>query len=95
MLVFTQDARRIIAHRVRHQHPERGKSPGIFRDNDGPHAQLLRNLARVQTSAASERDQREVARIVAALDRNDANRPLHIRVRDAQNPGSRGSRIDF
>ena len=45
---------------------------------------LVRHLAGVQSAAAAEGDQREVARIVTALHRNQTNGPLHIGVGDAQ-----------
>ncbi len=44
---------------------------------------------------AAEREQREVARIVAALDRDHANRALHVGVDDANYAARRRSRIGF
>ena len=44
--------------------------------------ELLGERARVQRPGAAERDEREVARIVAALDRDDAQRAQHLRVDD-------------
>ncbi len=50
-------------------------------------AQVVGEGARVQRPGASERDEREVARIVAALDRDDAKRPEHFRVHDVDHIG--------
>ena len=44
------------------------------------HAERVGERARVQRSGAAERDQREVARVDAALDRHGAHRLLHRRV---------------
>jgi hypothetical protein len=41
----------------------------------------------VQWARAAERDQRELARIVPALDRDDAQRPQHLRVHDLDDLG--------
>ena len=43
----------------------------------------LGDLARVHAAGAAERDEREIARVVPALDRDDANRALHVGVGDA------------
>ena len=42
--------------------------------------ELLGELARVQRPRSAERDEREVSRIVAALDRHDPQRAQHLRV---------------
>ena len=48
-------------------------------------AEALRDVGRVQRPGAAERQQREVARIVAALDRHRADRPHHVGDHDAEN----------
>ena len=52
------------------------------RERAPSHPELLGELARVQRPGAAERDEREVARVVAALDRDDAKRTQHLGVDD-------------
>jgi hypothetical protein len=56
----------------------------VFRDKNGADTEFLGDFASVQSAAAAEGDQGEVTGIVSALDRDQANGALHIRVRDAQ-----------
>ena len=44
------------------------------------------DLGRVQRAGAAEGDERELARVVALLDRARADRARHVRVRDREDP---------
>src|SRR5258708_17372328 len=48
----------------------------------------------MQSSATAESDQGEITRIVPALDRNQADGPLHIGVSHAHDTGGGGNAID-
>ena len=61
----------------------------VRRDEDARDAQGRREVAGVQRAGAAEGDEREVARVVAALDRDPAEGALHVRVGDAED-GSGG-----
>ena len=67
---------------VRGKEPDGAEEPGMRRDQDAPDVERFGKPRGVHRTAAAERDQREVARIAAALDRNRAYRALHGRVRD-------------
>ena len=61
---------------------ERREHSGSGRDENGPHPELVRECARVQRACAAERDEREVARIEALFDRDDAECAHHLGVDD-------------
>ena len=71
-----------VAPLVRGDEAEGREHAGRRRDEHGLHLELLRERARVQRPRAAERDEREVARIEALLDRDDAERTRHLRVDD-------------
>ena len=90
-----QSAGGVVVHRVRHQHPQRRKSARVFGHDHRVDAELARDLARVQAARAAKSDQREIARVVAALDRDNANRALHVCVGDAQDSRRGGRAIEL
>ena len=63
--------------------PSADKHAGVPRHHDRIDLERPGDLARVHAAGAAERDEREPARIVPALDGHDANRALHVRVGDA------------
>ena len=67
---------------VRDDEPERRQHAGGRRHEHRPEPELVGESARVQRPGAAEGDEREVAWIVAALDRDDPQRPQHLRVHD-------------
>ena len=73
--------RQVVAD-VDHQAAERRPGAGARRDEHGRHAQLLRERGAVQRAGAAERDERELARVVAALERDDPHGVGHVRVGD-------------
>ena len=85
-LVHVRERRDVGAHRVS---PLVGGDQAERREDtcgggyeDGRHAELLGEGARVQRAGAAERDEREVARIEALLDGHDTQRADHLRVHD-------------
>ena len=76
----------IRAHRVSalvgRDEAERGQDARDLGDEHRADPELVRELARVQRPGAAERDEREVGRIVPALDRDNSQRAQHLRVDD-------------
>ena len=70
----------MVAPLVARDEPERGQDAGRVGNEHGLDPELLRQLARVQRPRATERDEREPARIVPALDRNEPQGAQHLRV---------------
>ena len=68
---------------VRDQQAEGRQHARGARDQHGPDADLLGEAASVDRAGPAERDQREVPRVLAALDRDDPERLRHVRVDDA------------
>ena len=62
--------------------PSADRTPAASGTSTRPDPELVGERARVQRPGAAERDEREVARVVAALDRDDAQRPQHLGVDD-------------
>ena len=60
--------------------PERRQDAGRGRDEHRLDPELLRERARMQRPGATKRDEREVARVVAALDGDDPQRAQHLRL---------------
>ena len=58
-------------------------------------AHVARDVGRMQRPRAAERDQREVARVHALLDRNHPHRAHHVDVDDFDDAGRRAHQIDF
>ncbi len=73
----------VVAPLVARDEAERREDAGRLRHEHLATAELLRERARMQGAGAAERDDREVPRVVAALDRDDAQRPKHLGVDDA------------
>ena len=71
-----------VAPLVARDEAERREHAGRLRDEHGADAELFGERARVERTGAAERDEREPARIVAALDRDDAQRAQHLSVHD-------------
>ena len=63
---------------VGHQHAVGAERAGIARDQNPADAELGRDPAGDRRSHAAERHQRELARVVAALDRDRAHRHHHV-----------------
>ena len=80
----------MVAPLVARDEPERGQHAGRRRHEHRAHPELLGERAGVQRPGAAERDEREVARVVAALDGDDAQRAQHLGVRRPRST-SRGS----
>jgi hypothetical protein len=73
----------VVAAQVGGQGAPRREDAGVPRHEDAPHAERIGQLARVHARGAAERDQRVLARVVAAFDRDSADGPLHAGVDDA------------
>ena len=69
---------------VRHDQPLRAQDARRERHEAAADAEALRHVGRVQRPGAAERQQREGARIVPALDRDRADRPHHVGDHDAE-----------
>ena len=83
---------RIIAHRIGQQNADRRKRAGHRGNQHRGNAQSPRQRTSMQRPAAAKSHQRKLARVVAALDRDDANRLLHLRLDHAKN--ARGKLFD-
>ena len=59
--------------------PSADSTPAASGTSTVAHLELVRELARVQRARAAERDEREVARVVAALDRDERAAPAASR----------------
>ena len=84
-----QHGARIIFHYVAGENAERGERAGKRGNDDVRDAEGVGEGAGVQASGAAEGDQREVARVAAALDGDDANGFLHGGVDHADDPGGK------
>ena len=71
-----------VAPLVAEREPERREDARRLGDEHRPDLELLRQRAGVQRAGAAERDEREVARVEAALDRDDPQRREHLGVDD-------------
>ena len=65
---------------VGHREAERAQHAARARDQQRRDAELLGERAGVQPAGAAERDERELARVEAALDRDHPQRPAHLGV---------------
>jgi hypothetical protein len=72
-----------IRHQVAIEQAFGAQDARVGRNDDAGNAQLSRHLAGVQRTRAAEREQREAAGIVAALDRDGADRLHHRRRHEA------------
>ncbi len=94
-LRWIENACRVIAHTVGQEHAQRRQRAGESRHNHGPDTQFFRHFAGVQPATAAESNQREVARIAPALDRNHADRSLHIGIGNAHDPLGHSDPVPF
>ena len=70
----------VVAPHVGHREPERAQHAARARDEQRRDAELLGERAGVQPAGAAERDERELARVEAALDGDHPQRPAHLGV---------------
>ena len=70
----------VVAAHVGHREPERAQHAAGARDEQRRDAELLGQRAGVQAAGAAEGDERELARVEAALDGDHAQRPAHLGV---------------
>jgi hypothetical protein len=68
----------LVLYYVSCQHTQRGKSTGGRRRDDHGNPQGTRQIDRVQSTSSSKRQQRELAGVVAALDRDMSQRAFHV-----------------
>ena len=87
-----QRSARELRFQVRHQQPQGRKHARTGRHQYGPHAEKARQRPTVQRARAAERQERELARIMAAFDRDEPDRADHVVVDDRKD-AARG-RID-
>ena len=73
----------VVGAGVRHQQPERGQHARFRRHDHHRNVQFQRQPSGVQRPGTAERDQREIAQVVATVNRNDPDRPEHVGVGDA------------
>ncbi len=76
------------------QQAQRRENTGAGRDQRGGHAGLGGQAVGVQGAGAAERDQREIARIEAALHRHQPERAHHGGVGDFDNRVRRGDDVE-
>src|SRR5207248_11171038 len=77
------------------EHAGRREHSGELRNHHRHYFKLLGNLAGVQTAATAKGNQCKIARVVAALDRDCANRPLHVGVGHTDDSSSGVARPDL
>ena len=82
-----------VAAAVRGAEAEGGEDAAGARAEQPPGAELFGDRRRVHRAGAAERQQGEAARVDAALDRDDAERPHHLLVGDADDPGGGLQRV--
>ena len=73
----------VIAPQIAQQHPPGREDAGLLGDDDLLDAKFFGEGAGVHPAAAAEGDQGEVARVVAAIDRDQLDRVDHVVVGDA------------
>jgi hypothetical protein len=72
----------VVAALLARDEAERREDARCGRHEHGRDLELVRELTRVERPRSTERDQREVARVVAALHRDEADRAQHLGVRN-------------
>ena len=85
--------RQVVAH-VDEQAAERRRDARVGRDDHGRDRQLLGERGAVQRAGAAERDQREVARVIAAADRDQADGVGHVGVGDLDHRARRVEQLE-
>ena len=88
------DGRDEVVAQVGDDAAERVGEPGPRRDQHLRDAELARQRRRVQRPGAAEREQREVARVVAARQADHADRAGHLVVGDAHDRRRRRGRVE-
>ncbi len=78
---------RVVFDDIAYQDAEGRERTGILRHDDARDAERARQVAGVHAAGAAEGDEREVTRIVAALDRDHADGLLHGRIHYAHYTG--------
>ena len=73
---------------------ERGGDAGEPRYQHGGHTQLAGDGRRVHRARAAEGEERELARVVPLVDRDEASRPGHLVVDDAHHGGGGFDRVE-
>ena len=84
----------IVAAQVRHHHAPGREHRRPGGNDDLLHAEFLRERDGMHRTAAAEGDEREVARIEAAVERHQLQRVDHVVVGDADDAARRFGRID-
>src|SRR5258708_14320514 len=67
----------------------------MFRHDHRADTELACDFTRMQAARTAKRDQREIARVVAALNRYHANGALHVGVGDAENSRRRSHTMEL
>ena len=80
---------RVIFDHIADQDPERRKCARSRGNHHGRDRQRLRQFAGMKASRAAERHQRKFARIVPALDGDDAQGALHVGIHHAHDAGGK------
>ena len=86
VVAVQEDRARAVAAAVGGGEPERAEHARGARHEDPPHAELLGDRGGVQRPGAAEGQQRELARVDAALDGHHAQRADHLGVGHAHDP---------
>ena len=81
-----EDGAHLVVLQVARQQPARRGDPGMRRHEHLGDLERVRDLRGMERAGAAEGDERELARVVALLDRARANRPGHVRVGDREDP---------
>ena len=84
-----QAGHEVVAAQVAHQHPPGREHVGRPRDHHLADPELGGERHRVHPAPAAERHQREVARVIAAVDRHQLERVDHVVVGDAHDAARR------
>jgi hypothetical protein len=84
-----QTGARELGLQVGDEEPQRRQNAGRGRHQNGLDAEQTRQCPAVQRAGAAEWHQHEIARVVAALDRDDPDRAGHVVVGDGENAARR------
>ena len=84
----------VLVLEVAHEHAERREHARVVGDHDRRDAELRGEAAGVERTGAAERDERELARVVTALDGDEPDRLGHERLSDGDDARGRGRHVD-
>ena len=73
----------VVVLQIGREQAERAEQARIARHQDGAAAERAAEFDAVQRTGAAERHQREILRVIAALDRNNLERAGHVGIDDA------------